>query len=135
MSTPVCNPIKKKVLSPKTPGNKRSPIHKGRSSSSPRGKKNTLGNLTPRTQPFAKKAHKHFHVKLAVENAYPAAEDLSELVLDAFKKGMEGCEEKDEFVKRYRSDPIYRALLVDVVSPSYYFGVINTNPNDRLSVV
>ena len=92
-------------------------------------------NLTPRTQPFAKKAHKHFCVKLAVKNAYPAAEDLSELVLDAFKKGMEGREEKDEFVKRYRSDPIYRALLVDVVSPSYYFGVINTNPNDRLSVV
>ena len=38
------------------------------------------------------------------------------MVLDSFKKGLDGHDNQEEFVKRYKTEPAYSALLVDVVS-------------------
>ena len=101
MHTPVRNVTNNRVTTPKSPTKKDNAERRVRSSLSPlkRGKKNTISNLTPRTKPFAQKTHKHFRVKLAVEDAYPKSEDLAKMVLDSFKKGLDGHDNQEEFVK------------------------------------
>ena len=118
MHTPVRNGTNNRVTTPKSLTKKGNAEHRVQSSLSPlkRGKKNTISNLTPRTKPFAQKTHKHFCVKLAVEDAYPKSEDLAKMVLDSFKKGLDGHDNQEEFVKQYKTEPAYSALLVDVVS-------------------
>ena len=89
MHTPVCNVTNNHVTTPKSPTKKGNAECRVQSSLSPlkRGKKNTISNLTPRTKPFAQKTHKHFCVKLAVEDAYPKSEDLAKMVLDLWNLG------------------------------------------------
>ena len=106
------------VAGPKTPTRKQ--IHayrKAVSSGSPvaRGKKNTLSCLTPRTKPHGQSASKIFCLKLATENAYPKEAELHKLVLDCLKKGLGSAEDLDFILKRFKDDPIYATLIVDVV--------------------
>ena len=117
----VIQPKKKRVVTPKTPKRKHYATGRKASSVSPgrKIKKGTMESLTPNSRPHGKTAAKIFRLKLATENAFPKDAELTRLVLDCLKKGLSSNQDIEHVTKRYKTDPVYAALLTDVVSDNY----------------
>lgn len=104
------------MASPKTP--KKSHFREGRRASvSPvaKGKKDTLGNLSPRSKPIARIASKFFRLKMATHNAYPKDADLTKLVLECLKDGLSDHEDVTAITRRFKKDPVFCTIVTDIV--------------------